>query len=244
MERPSKVRPFKKNGIARAVDHFQSQYSYDLMLWRKNFSRIYKSLLKGNILNKHKTLENEIIFYQLRGWVWIPSLSKIFFGQKLESFFFICSNVATMWLFVRKPLFIVVKLFFSSRTRQFLSERSSPLCSIRCLMRPLLLKVNMSKAASQQQYVLLETYVSLQLMSSSKSPGSLFSCFLCACHSTLGLKKFPEASALKLPLLAFDYNRFHSVFISGWIQYSSSFSATARYSESLSISNSSNLFTS
>ena len=55
---------------------------------------------------------------------------------------------------------------------------------------------------------------------------------------------FAPASAVKLSTRSFDRNLCHSVLISGLIQSSSSFSARARYSESVSISNTSNLFTS
>ena len=98
------------------------------------------------------------------------------------------------------------------------------------------------EVTSKQQYVLLHRHnISVHLNSSLKRPGSLLSCCSCFTQHVRG-KKFATASAVKVSTQSFDRNLCHSSLISGLIQASSSFSARARCSKSVSISNSSNLF--
>ena len=73
--------------------------------------------------------------------------------------------------------------------------------------------------------------------------GSLLSWWLCITQHVRG-KIFATASAVKLSTQSIARYLCHSALNSGLIQSSSSSSARARYSESVSISNSSNMFTS
>ena len=149
-----------------------------------------------------------------------------------------------MWLFVRNPLLFEVTFTFSFKTLRYFSSGPSPFCSSTRLLRPLLLKLGSLEVTSSQNYVLLHRHnISVHLNSSLKRPGSLLLCCLCFAQPIRG-KKFATASAVKLLTQSFDRNLCHPAVISGLIQSSSSFLARARYSESLSISNSSNLFTS
>ena len=133
---------------------------------------------------------------------------------------------------------------FSFTTLRYFSSSPSPLCSGRRLVGPLLLDLGLLEVTSYQQYVLLHRHnISVHLNSSSNRPGSLLSRCLCFTQQALG-NKIATASAVKLSTQSFDRNLRHSALISGLTQSSSSFSARAIYSESVSISNPSNLFTS
>ena len=82
--------------------------------------------------------------------------------------------------------------------------------------------------------------ISVHLNSSSKRPGSPLSCCLCFTKHVLA-KKIATASAVKLSTPSIDRNFSYSALISSFIPTAISFSARARYSESLSIPNSSKL---
>ena len=129
------------------------------------------------------------------------------------------------------------------KTLRCFSSGPSPLCSSTRLLRPLLLKLSLLNVTSLQQYVLLHRHnISVHLNSSLNRPGSLLLCCLCFTQHVRG-KKLATASAVKFWTRSFVRNLCDSALISGLIQSSSSSSARARYSKSVSISNSSNLFT-
>ena len=152
--------------------------------------------------------------------------------------------MATVWLFVRNPLLFEVTFTFSFKTLRYFSSGRSPLCSSTRSLRPLMLNLSFLKVTSKQQYVLLHRHnVSEHLNFSLKRPGSLLSCCLCFTQHVRG-RKFATLSAVKQLTQSFYRNLCPSVLISGLVQSSSSFSARARFSESVSISDSSNLFTS
>ena len=132
-------------------------------------------------------------------------------------------------MFVRNPLLFQMTFTVSFKTLRFFSSGPSRLCYSTRLLR-------------QQQYVLLQRHnISVHLNSSLNGPDPLLSCCLCFTQYVLG-KKIDTTSAVKVSTQSFDRNLCHSAPVSGLIQSSSSFSARARYSESVSISNFSNLF--
>ena len=135
-------------------------------------------------------------------------------------------------LFMRKPLFVDVILVFSSRTRQYLFNDWSTLCSSVRLLEHLVLNWYFFEATSEKQYVLLQSrniYEHLNLNFSLKSPGTRLSC-LRACHSTFGEKTWMHQ---QWNFQSINRYRYHYVFISGRIHSSSSSSARARYSDSV-----------
>ena len=95
---------------------------------------------------------------------------------------------------------------------------------------------------SWQQYVLLHKHIiSVHLNSSLKKPRSLLSNCFCFTQHVWG-NEYAAASAVKLSIQSSDRNLSPSVIISGLMQSSSPFSARARYSVSVSISNPLSLF--
>ena len=133
---------------------------------------------------------------------------------------------------------------FSFKTLRYFSIGPSPFFLRTRLLRLLLLNLSLLEVTSKQQYVLLHRHnTSVHLNSSLKRPGSLLSCCLCFTQH-VQCRKFATAQAVKLSTQSFDRNFCHFALISCLIQFSSSFAASARYNESVSISNSSNLFTS
>ena len=135
-------------------------------------------------------------------------------------------------------------VYFFVQDSTLLFQWSVPFCSSTHLLRPLLLNLGLLELTSWQQYVLLHCHkISVHLNSSLKRPGSFLSRWLCF-PQYVREKKFARASSMKLSTQSFDRNLCHFGLISGPVQCSSSFSARTRYSEFVSISNSSNLLTS
>ena len=85
--------------------------------------------------------------------------------------------------------------------------------------------------------------ISVQRNSSLKRPASRLSCFVCFVQQVLG-KKLVVALAEKSSLQSSVLNRLHSALDSSRMQSYNSFSDRAKYKESVSNSNSSNLLTS
>ena len=137
-----------------------------------------------------------------------------------------------------------VTFIFSFRTLRYFYSCPSTFCSSTRLLRASLLNLGLLEVSSLQQYVLVHRHnIFVNLNSPLKKPCSLLSCCLCFTQHVRE-KKLATASALKLSKQSFDRNLCFSSLISVLIQSSIFFSARARYSESVSISNSSNLFAS
>ena len=102
----------------------------------------------------------------------------------------------------------------------------SPLCPNMRILRHLLLKLNFYRFCRSGSKFYCKYSISEHLNCSLKRPSSRLSCFLCSSRHIRG--KFPAASRVKQ---SFDSSCSHSVFISGHIDSSSSFSARARYSD-------------
>ena len=146
-------------------------------------------------------------------------------------------------MFERNSLFVDVIINFPFRTRRYLSKGPSPLYSSTRLLRPLL-NLKLLEVTSKQQNFLLHTKnISVHLNAPLKGPGSLLSCFLCLSQHIRG-KSFRDTPVVKLSPQSYDCNWSDSVFICGRIQSSIFFLARAWYTKSVSISNSSKMFTS
>ena len=155
-----------------------------------------------------------------------------------------CSYTATVWSFVRRPLFVDVFFTASAKPLRNLSRRPSPLWFIIRLSKLSLLNLNFLKVfvVAVEGFTTKTQHSRTRELPFEKTWLSLVMFFELIITSSG--KKRPLASAVRQAVRSFEPNRSHSALIAGPIQFSSSFSARATYGESVSISFSSKLFTS
>ena len=154
---------------------------------------------------------------------------------------FICCNCMIV---CSETSVCLCKFTHSSKTLRYFSRRPTPLCSISRLLRPLLLNFNLLEVLWKQQYVLVKRQIYSQLQNTSlRRRCSPLSCFFLLVTAE-SPENFPNCISSGTLGKSFDHFCSHSAFISSRIKASSCFSARAQYSETVSVPNSSNVFTS